>query len=232
MRRMNIYKESRSARRVSFIGEVECSGQKVGCFTTRITDLSVTGAFIDSMMSFATGTILQMRFQVGETLIETQAEVRYALRQSGMGVRFIDLRPEYREVIECLIEGRPLPVTGGLEMTFEESDAEQTVLEGSFAAFSFFDVIHMIGGNRLNGALVIKLPDAVGDIYFRQGQIVGAKSGGATGLTALNHFVGAREGAFEFKQTSRRYDRTIEAANNTSLLLDLVADREQERVCS
>jgi hypothetical protein len=112
----SLYRESRRARRITFIGEVECSEEGSGSFVTRINDLSVTGAFIDSVISFPVGTRLGLKFRVGENLIETDAEVRYSLRQAGMGVRFIDLRQEYADVIECLIEGRPLPVTGPLEM--------------------------------------------------------------------------------------------------------------------
>jgi hypothetical protein len=224
------YKESRSSRRVSFIGEVECSGQEVGCFTTRMNDLSATGAFIDSMSSFAAGTRMKLRFRVGETMIEATGEVRYSLRNAGMGVQFLDLRPEHQEVIACLVEGRPLPATGPLEATAEAEEA--IVLTGSFAALSFFDVIHLIDTNRLTGAMTIDLPAATGEIYFREGLIVGATSKELSGTAALNNFIGATRGRFEFRQSAFRYSRNIESANNTSLMLDLLADREDAPVCS
>ncbi|MEW6208259.1 MAG: DUF4388 domain-containing protein [Acidobacteriota bacterium] len=225
-----IYKESRSSRRVSFIGEVECSGEEVGRFTTRMNDLSATGAFIDSMCGFAAGTRMKLRFRVGETLIETTGEVRYSLRNAGMGVRFLDLRPEHREVISCLVEGKPLPATGPLEAIAEAEEA--IVLAGSFAALSFFDVIHLMDSNRLTGKMTVNLPAAKGEIYFKEGLIVGAASGDAGGSAALSNFVGATTGTFEFRQSAFRYPRNIESANNTSLMLDLLADRENAPVCS
>jgi hypothetical protein len=226
-----IYRESRTARRVSFISEVECSGEEVGCFTTRMNDLSATGAFIDSMSGFAAGTRMTLRFRVGETLIEAAGEVRYSLRNAGMGVRFLDLRPEYREAIACLVEGKPLPAAGALDSP-GEADEDQTVLTGSFAALSFFDVIHIIDNNRLTGAMTVNLPAAAGEIYFREGLITGAASHDASGPAALNNFIGATTGTFEFRQSAAGYPRNIESANNTSLMLELLADREDTPVCS
>ncbi len=217
-----IYKESRTAQRVSFIGEVECSGEEVGCFTTRMNDLSATGAFIDSMSGFAAGTRMTLRFRIGETMIEAAGEVRYSLRNAGMGVRFLDLRPEYREIIDCLVEGKPLPATD----VIDEAEEDQTVLTGSFAALSFFDVIHILDNNRLTGAMTISLPAAMGEIYFREGLIVGAHSEDVSGPAALNNFIGATTGTFEFRQSAFRYPHNIQSANNTSLMLELLADRE------
>lgn len=227
-----IYRESRAARRVTFIGEVECSGEKVGRFITRMNDLSATGAFIDSMSGFAAGTRMTLKFRIGETLIEAAGEVRYSLRNAGMGVRFLDLKPQYREVIDCLVEGKPLPATDALEMPAEIEEAAETVLAGSFAALSFFDVIHVIDSNRLTGVMTVSLPAATGEIYFREGLIVGATSGDVSGPAALNNFIGATKGTFEFHQSAFRYPRNIESANNTTLMLELLADREETPACS
>ncbi len=224
-----IYKESRAARRVSFISEVECSGEEVGRFITLMNDLSATGAFIDSMSGFAAGTRMTLRFRVGETLIETEGEVRYSLRNAGMGVRFLGLRPEYREIIDCLVEGKPLPATGPLDAPSEKS--AETVLAGSFAALSFFDVIHIIDSNRLSGKMAVSLPAATGEIYFKEGLIVGATSGDVSGPDAMNNFIGATTGTFEFRQSNVRCPRNIESANNTALMLELLACREDAPVC-
>src|SRR5437764_2694498 len=78
--------ERRVAKRISYICEVECDASGVSRIATRINDLSMTGAFIDSMTCFATGTILNLRFHVKNIRIETTAEVRYSMPQMGMGV--------------------------------------------------------------------------------------------------------------------------------------------------
>jgi hypothetical protein len=225
------YKESRAAQRISFISEVECSSKEAGRFITLMNDLSATGAFIASMSSFAAGTRMKLRFRVGETLIETTGEVRYSLKNSGMGVRFLDLKPQHRDVIDCLIEGKPLPETGSPD-AMDETEETEILLSGSFAALSFFDVIHLIDSNQLTGLMTIKLPATTGEIHFREGLIVGAASGSASGPLALSNFVGATRGTFEFRQSSVGYLRNIESANNTSLMLELLSDREETPVCS
>jgi hypothetical protein len=95
--------ERRKARRVSYLCEVECDGSGMR-LATRINDLSVTGAFIDSMTSFPAGSTLTMKFRVRSTEVITTAEVRYSMPQIGMGVRFLNLKPEDMEAIRCVVE--------------------------------------------------------------------------------------------------------------------------------
>lgn len=102
--------ERREAKRISHICEVECEASGLNSITTRLNDLSLTGAFIDAMNCFPTGTILKLRFRVRDTLIETSSEVRYSLQQVGMGVRFLELKPDQVAVLESLIENKPLVV--------------------------------------------------------------------------------------------------------------------------
>ena len=105
---MRYGKDRREAKRISYICEVECEGIGINRLATRITDLSTTGAFIDSMTCFTQGTILKIKFRVKDIPIEAECEVRYSMPQMGMGVRFLDLKPEYLAVLEHLIEGKPL----------------------------------------------------------------------------------------------------------------------------
>jgi hypothetical protein len=96
--------DKRSARRITHLCEVECEGSGVSRLTTRINDLSITGAFIDSMSCFPQGAILKLRFRVKSTEITVDSEVRYCMPGMGMGVRFLNLQPEHAKVIESLIE--------------------------------------------------------------------------------------------------------------------------------
>src|SRR5438132_13079177 len=97
---MNSGKERREAKRISYICEVECEGAGISRLATRITDLSTTGAFIDSMTNYAPGTQLTLKFRIKEVLIETQCEVRYSLPQMVMGVRFVQMPPQTLAVLE------------------------------------------------------------------------------------------------------------------------------------
>jgi hypothetical protein len=218
-------REKRTAKRISYICEVECIGEDIPCLKTRLNDMSTSGVFIDSMICFAVGSVLRLKFSINDVLIETTGEVRYCMPQIGMGVRFIDLSAEHREIIESLVEGRP--VTGPLTLP---PAAVSNVLAGNFAVVSLFDIIQMIDNSRLTGALLIRLPDVSGEIHFNEGHIAGAVAGELMGMAALNRFLGATEGAFEFKKSSQKFERTIETTNNTALLLDLLPAREEDEV--
>lgn len=97
------FKERRSSKRVSYICEVECEGAG-GRLNTRITDISVDGAFIDSMICFPPGSTVKLKFKLRSVDVNVTAEVRYCLPQIGMGVRFLDLAPEARSVIEKIVQ--------------------------------------------------------------------------------------------------------------------------------
>lgn len=225
-------KERRVAKRISYICEVECDASGVSRLATRINDLSMTGAFIDSMTCFATGTVLNLRFHVKNIKIETTAEVRYSMPQMGMGVHFLDLKPEHAAALESLIEGKPLVLP---QRTAESptpaatrASKEPDMLTGNFAVVSMFDVIQIIENNRLGGALSVDSLAANGEIQFDEGQIVGAHSGLDIGVEALKHFLDVTEGSFEFKRTSADYPRTITAGSNMSLMLDLLRVKDEE----
>ena len=230
-----MHKEKRNSKRVTFLCEVSCTGEGGNRLNTRITDLSRTGAFIDSMTQFNVGSILTLWFQVGSATVQIKGEVRYVMPQVGMGVQFLDLTPNQMEAIESLVEGRPLApeiaMTQHTEQTVDRQPAAeriphgQNVLSGNFAVLSLFDIIQMIENTRLTGALRITLPSESGEIYFNDGHIVGAKAGTASGLDALNRFLGATEGTFEFKKSSVEYEQHIFGTSNTALILDLLRTR-------
>jgi len=225
-------KERRVAKRISYICEVECDASGVSRLATRINDLSMTGAFIDSMTCFATGTILNLRFHIKNIRIETTAEVRYSMPQMGMGVHFLDLKPEHVAALESLIEGKPLvlppPAIEPAVTARSGQRKEPDMLTGNFAVVSMFDVIQIIENNRLGGALSVDSLAANGEIQFDAGQIVGARSGVNTGVDALKHFLDVTEGSFEFRRSSTSYQRTIQAGSNMSLMLDLLRVKDEE----
>jgi hypothetical protein len=230
---MNSAKDRRDAKRITYICEVECDGSGVSRLATRINDLSMTGAFIDTMTNFSPGTVLELRFHVKDVRIETTAEVRYCMQGMGMGVRFLDLKPEHAAALESLIEGRPFvpPVASGAPSSNAKAEPSQPkvdLLLGNFAVVSMFDVIQIIENNRLQGALTVASQAANGEIHFNDGQIVGARSGFKKGSDALKDFLDVTEGSFEFKRSAGAYPVIIEASSNMSLMLDLLKLRDEE----
>jgi hypothetical protein len=225
-------KERREAKRISYICEVECGGSGVSRLATRINDLSLTGAFIDTVTNFSPGTILELRFHVKNIRIETTAEVRYCMPQMGMGVRFLDLKPEHAAALESLIEGKPLALPPSGQPSgvghLESKQPKVDLLLGNFAVVSMFDVIQIIENNRLRGSLTVVSQAVNGEIHFNDGQIVGARSGLDTGVEALKAFLDVTEGSFEFNRSPDTYSVTIDAPSNMSLMLALLRVRDEE----
>jgi hypothetical protein len=73
--------------------------------TARISDLSVTGAFLDCLNTLPMGTRLGLRFALSNHLV-TAAEVVHSMPQFGMGVRFLNLSPESRATIDQLLQAQ------------------------------------------------------------------------------------------------------------------------------
>ena len=213
--------ERRNSKRISYLCEVEWEGNG-SRVNTRINDLSTTGAFIDSMTCFNVGSVLKMKFQVGDTFIETAAEVRYAMQNVGMGVKFVDLKPAHLEVLKALVEGRSQGLPAG------SSGPLQPVLSGDFAIICLFDVIQMIENSRLTGTLFVTLHDKCGAVHFNDGQIARAESGVHSDVAALHKFVDATEGTFEFRKSDSPFERTIYATSNAGILLDLLRSKEEQ----
>jgi hypothetical protein len=230
-------REKRKAKRIGFFCEVECMGADITCLRTRINDLSTEGVFVDSMTCFTVGSVLNLRFYINDVLIETAGEVRYSMPQIGMGVRFIDLSPEHKALIESLVEGKPATRSepAGDSSTDQAAAAPppaSNVLSGNFAVVSLFDVVQMIDHGHLTGTLSVRLPSTVGEIRFNNGRIVGAAAGLLTGESALNRLLGATEGSFEFQKSNQEFENTIQAESNTALLLDLLRVKDEEKTVS
>ncbi|MBZ5500125.1 MAG: CBS domain-containing protein [Acidobacteriia bacterium] len=93
--------ELRRARRFAYVCEVEC--EALGHLgLNRITNLSVTGAWIETLDPLPEGSILNLRFSVGAVDVRTQAKVSRRLEGEGMGVAFQNLLPHYRIAIDTL----------------------------------------------------------------------------------------------------------------------------------
>ena len=97
--------EKRGAKRIPYRSEVECSTTGNSPLDPRISDLSVTGAFIDSMNELPEGSRMLLRFPLpsGDTVV-VQAEVVHSMPHFGMGVRFLDLGEESRHAIQAFVD--------------------------------------------------------------------------------------------------------------------------------
>jgi DNA-binding response OmpR family regulator len=95
--------DRRKNERVAYLCEVQCESADDRRFTTRINDISVGGAFIDSMIPLRVGSMLKLIFRVRAAEITAMGEVRYSMPRIGMGIRFVDLSPEYGAAIASVV---------------------------------------------------------------------------------------------------------------------------------
>jgi hypothetical protein len=81
--------ERRRADRIPYLLEVKC--KDFGPGSLRISDLSRTGAFIDTLLSVRIGSVIELGFQLHELEINVLAEVRHCVTYIGIGVQFLNL---------------------------------------------------------------------------------------------------------------------------------------------
>lgn len=71
---------------------------------TRISDLSVRGAYIETVTPLPVGATFKLVFALPDSMvIETEGTVAHCEPQSGMGVRFLSLTPEQTNYIRQFI---------------------------------------------------------------------------------------------------------------------------------
>jgi hypothetical protein len=229
---MNKGNDRRLAKRISYICEVDCEGEGISRLSTRINDISLTGAFIDSLTCFAPGTVVRLKFDVKGVSIETEAEVRYSMPQIGMGVHFLRLTSEQRAALESLIEGKPLVLPEPPEQAVHKTEATgagaQSIFMGNLAMVNLLDAIQMIENSRMTGALRLNLPGLNGEIQFNSGLIAGALADGADGASALTKFINVHDGTFEFIKSDEPYNPTIQTRSNMGLLTDMMRVKAEE----
>jgi hypothetical protein len=69
----------------------------------RISDISTTGVFIDSMTHMPVGSRVKLAFPLGDREIQAVAEVAHAMPGFGMGVQFVELSEEDRLAIGAFV---------------------------------------------------------------------------------------------------------------------------------
>jgi PilZ domain-containing protein len=98
--------DKRHAKRVSYPCEVECTGAGANPLNPRISDLSSSGAFIDSMMAVPVGTHFVVSFTLPSGPIQLEAEVVHSMEHFGMGVRFLGTTGEQVNRLEAAVQSR------------------------------------------------------------------------------------------------------------------------------
>ncbi len=92
----------RESLRKRHLSEVHIDGVNDGADPIRISDLSTKGAFLDTRCQLPIGSIARLAFTIRRHPISVAARIVYCSPPFGIGVRFLDLSPEDRALIEML----------------------------------------------------------------------------------------------------------------------------------
>jgi hypothetical protein len=110
---MAITEDKRHQPRVAFSEEVWIGQDGIFSRTGgRIRNLSSGGVFVETTQSLAGGSVVNLRFPLGESkeLISCSAIVRNVRTGVGWGVEFLDLSSEARGRIAAFVAERALPL--------------------------------------------------------------------------------------------------------------------------
>lgn len=102
-------------------------------------------------------------------------------------------------------------------------------ITGDLADISIFDIVQILENSRMTGVLALKSGVRAGSVYFNDGQVVDATYGQKIGLDAFAELVDFASGQFEFEKSQTRFQQRIESTSNTSLILDILRDKDEAR---
>ncbi len=93
--------ERRGAQRVP--GPLD--GFSSGHRPIRISDLSLTGCFVETMEAVASGNAIRLQIQVPNWgLVDLEGQVAYTSAPFGFAVHFVNVRPDTQIVLQAAVE--------------------------------------------------------------------------------------------------------------------------------
>lgn len=181
---------------------------------------------------------LPLRERLREISISSKYTDEAARQCLGLASIYIE-REDFNTAHERLLEAKQLDprinIAGGLEAIRRarrpdlsppslpaDSATGRTyaTLAGDLAAISIFDVVQVLENGKLTGDLLLTGDARTGHVFFNEGRIVDAESGGAKGLTGFRRIVEITNGSFEFQRSIATFPVNIKAPSNTNLILD------------
>jgi len=97
--------QRRRGPRYRFIASAELLEARTDTrIATRVSELSMTGCYLDMLNPFPTGTLALVRISAGDAQFISKARVVYAQPNFGAGVEFLEPEPQYLEVLKGWID--------------------------------------------------------------------------------------------------------------------------------
>jgi tetratricopeptide (TPR) repeat protein len=189
---------------------------------------------------------IPLRERMREVCI-VQKQPEEAARQCLALARLYVEREDFDEAYDRLLEAKQLDprinIAGGLEAIRRarrpdlrpeatatvRSDRALVTLAGDLATVSVFDAVQVLENAKLNGILVLSNDTQSGSIYFNDGRIVDAESGGATGEAGFRRVCEITNGSFDFQKSAAEFPARIIALSNTNLILDTLRQLDEDK---
>jgi hypothetical protein len=102
-------------------------------------------------------------------------------------------------------------------------------ITGDLADISIFDIVQILENSKMTGTLTLRSGGRAGHVFFNDGQVVDAVYGQKISLEAFSDLVEYTDGQFEFEKSPSRFQQRIESTSNTSLILDILRDKDEAR---
>ena len=174
-----------------------------------------------------------LREKLREVLIDAGRRDQAAQRCLELASLYIqagDMEKANERLLEAKRHDPRVSVTGQLRdvrRTDVPTPSSQRILSGALTDINLFDIMQIVENSRLSGSLLIMSSAANGEIYFNEGQIVGANAGPEPGIQSLALLLEAVDGTFEFDKSTVTFERTIVASSNTALILDMLRAKDE-----
>jgi len=174
---------------------------------------------------------------------QPQESARQCLKLASLYIERDDFELAHERLLEAKQLDQRINIASGLEAIRrarrpdlrptsepEERRSEvQVTLAGDLSAISAFDVIQVLENARLSGILNLLTGDQSAQVFFNEGTIVNAESGGDQGEAGFRRIVEITSGSFEFQKTDGGYAVSIKASSNTNLILDTLRHLDETR---
>jgi CheY-like chemotaxis protein len=136
-----------------------------------------------------------------------------AARQRVAGITAWIETPFNAEEVAARIAGFILADRGDAAERDETRD-----LTGDFSQISPADLLQLLSANRRTGVLDVVTPGFKGAVFLKDGQVIDAETGGASGRKALYRMLRASEGTFAFSLAEPSRPRRIEGRTEALLM--------------
>src|SRR5688572_15587507 len=100
---------------------------------------------------------------------------------------------------------------------------------GHLGYVSIFDAVQVIESSKMTGLLVIKADMHLANVSFNDGKIVDGECNGHNGHIAFSDIIELNSRTFEFSTSENEVPVVISVVSNTSFLLDVLTELDNER---